>query len=66
MYAFNRTRCFASVLAAMTAGLLGAALAHQEPDSCECRLDDATPVFVLPEVEMTASRLPARPQGTHD
>jgi hypothetical protein len=58
MYSANRTKYQASVLIATAAGLLGAALAQREPASCECRVNGAVPVQVLPEVEVVATRLP--------
>lgn len=57
MYSVNRRKYQASVLIAAAAGLLGAALAQREPASCECRMTGAAPVYVLPEVEVVATRL---------
>ena len=58
MYSVNRTRRIAGMLVALASGLAGAALAHRGPEYCECGLAPEPPPFVLPEVEVVASRLP--------
>jgi len=58
----TRNACIATLLVSGLAGLVGAALVEGLPAPCACRAPEPAAVYVLPEVEIVARRLPQQPR----